>query len=44
MATWHGLTDGAVTVPELLALAAEAAGGQCHHLAAVQLHGPCGPR
>ncbi|WP_051848663.1 hypothetical protein [Streptomyces sp. NRRL WC-3725] len=36
IATWAGLKEEAFTVGELLALAAEAAGGQ-HHLAAVQL-------
>ncbi|MEU2732540.1 aldo/keto reductase [Streptomyces griseoviridis] len=36
VATWAGLEEEAFTVGELLALAAEAAGGQ-HHLAAVQL-------
>ncbi|MFE8950526.1 aldo/keto reductase [Streptomyces sp. NPDC007856] len=36
VATWAGLAEEAFTVGELLALAAEAAGGQ-HHLAAVQL-------
>ncbi|MEU1806766.1 hypothetical protein [Streptomyces sp. NPDC019937] len=34
--TWAGLEEEAFTVRELLALAAEAAGGQ-HHLAAIQL-------
>ncbi|MFB7509822.1 aldo/keto reductase [Streptomyces broussonetiae] len=36
VATWAGLEEEAFTVGELLALAAEAAGGQ-HHMAAVQL-------
>ncbi|MCX4500882.1 aldo/keto reductase [Streptomyces sp. NBC_01728] len=36
VATWHGLADGAFTVPELLALAADAAGGPTHHLVALQ--------
>ncbi|WP_328983099.1 aldo/keto reductase [Streptomyces mirabilis] len=36
IATWAGLEEEAFTVGELLALAAEAAGGQ-HHLAAIQL-------
>jgi aryl-alcohol dehydrogenase-like predicted oxidoreductase len=36
IATWAGLEEEAFTVGELLALAAEAAGGQ-HHLVAVQL-------
>ncbi|CBG67252.1 conserved hypothetical protein [Streptomyces scabiei 87.22] len=36
IATWAGLEE-AFTVGELLALAAEAAGGQQHHLAAIQL-------
>ncbi|MDX3528210.1 aldo/keto reductase [Streptomyces sp. ID05-39B] len=36
IATWAGLEEKAFTVGELLALAAEAAGGQ-HHLVAVQL-------
>jgi aryl-alcohol dehydrogenase-like predicted oxidoreductase len=36
VATWAGLEEEAFTVGELLALAAEAAGGQ-HHLVAVQL-------
>ncbi|MFJ8732285.1 aldo/keto reductase [Streptomyces bauhiniae] len=36
VATWHGFTDGMFTVPHLLALAADAAGG-AHHLTAVQL-------
>ncbi|MGW7673800.1 aldo/keto reductase [Streptomyces sp. NPDC054775] len=36
VATWAGLDEEAVTVGELLALAAEAAGGQ-HHLAALQM-------
>ncbi|MFF3350891.1 aldo/keto reductase [Streptomyces sp. NPDC002779] len=36
VATWAGLEEDAFTVGELLALAAEAAGGQ-HHMAAVQL-------
>ncbi|QOV40929.1 hypothetical protein IM697_22660 [Streptomyces ferrugineus] len=36
VATWAGLEEEAFTVGELLALAAEAAGGQ-HHLGAVQL-------
>ncbi|MFC9680375.1 aldo/keto reductase, partial [Streptomyces sp. NPDC056948] len=35
--TWAGLDEGAFTVGELLALAAEATGGQHHHLVAVQL-------
>ncbi|MGW4735149.1 aldo/keto reductase [Streptomyces shenzhenensis] len=37
IATWAGLEEEAFTVEELLTLAAEAAGGQRHHLAAVQL-------
>jgi aryl-alcohol dehydrogenase-like predicted oxidoreductase len=37
VATWAGLEEEAFTVGELLALAAEAAGGQLHHLVAVQL-------
>ncbi|MEU4490189.1 aldo/keto reductase [Streptomyces purpurascens] len=37
IATWAGLDEGAFTVAELLALAAEAAGRAEHHLAAVQL-------
>ncbi|MFE4821934.1 aldo/keto reductase [Streptomyces sp. NPDC056704] len=36
IATWAGLEEEAFTVGELLALAAEAAGGQ-HHLVAIQL-------
>ncbi|MCX4411609.1 aldo/keto reductase [Streptomyces sp. NBC_01764] len=36
VATWHGFEQGAFSVPLVLALAAEAAGGQ-HHLTAVQL-------
>ncbi|WP_225827090.1 aldo/keto reductase [Streptomyces naphthomycinicus] len=36
IATWAGLEEAAFTVGELLALAAEAAGGQ-HHLVAVQM-------
>ncbi|MFJ9668788.1 aldo/keto reductase [Streptomyces sp. NPDC101219] len=37
VATWAGLEEEAFTVGELLALAAEAAGGQQHHLVAIQL-------
>ncbi|MFE3328836.1 aldo/keto reductase [Streptomyces sp. NPDC059176] len=37
IATWAGLEEEAFTVEELLALAAEAAGGQQHHLVALQL-------
>ncbi|KND39128.1 aldo/keto reductase [Streptomyces stelliscabiei] len=37
IATWAGLDEEAFTVGELLALAAEAAGGQSHHLVAVQM-------
>ncbi|MFE6522253.1 hypothetical protein [Streptomyces sp. NPDC057794] len=37
IATWSGLEEEAFTVEELLALAAEAAGGPEHHLVAVQL-------
>lgn len=37
VATWAGLEEEAFTVGELLALAADAAGGQRHHLVAVQL-------
>ncbi|WP_234335438.1 MULTISPECIES: aldo/keto reductase [Streptomyces] len=37
VATWAGLEEEAFTMGELLALAAEAAGGQLHHLVAVQL-------
>jgi aryl-alcohol dehydrogenase-like predicted oxidoreductase len=37
VATWAGLEEEAFTVGELLALAAEAAGGQNHHLVAVQM-------
>ncbi|MEU8718372.1 aldo/keto reductase [Streptomyces sp. NPDC048663] len=37
IATWAGLEEEAFTVGELLALAAEVAGGQQHHLAALQL-------
>ncbi|MEG3631940.1 aldo/keto reductase [Streptomyces poriticola] len=37
IATWAGLEEEAFTVGELLALAAEAAGGQQHHLTAIQL-------
>ncbi|MEY9997729.1 aryl-alcohol dehydrogenase-like predicted oxidoreductase [Streptomyces sp. V4I8] len=37
VATWSGFDIGAFTVPELLALAREAAGGPDHHLRAVQL-------
>ncbi|MEW2130378.1 aldo/keto reductase [Streptomyces sp. NPDC005435] len=37
VATWHGFTDGLFTVADLLALAADAAGTDAHHLAAVQL-------
>ncbi|MFH9016377.1 aldo/keto reductase [Streptomyces sp. NPDC017943] len=37
IATWAGLEEEVFTVGELLALAADAAGGQCHHLVAVQL-------
>ncbi|WP_055715292.1 hypothetical protein [Streptomyces torulosus] len=36
IATWAGLEEEAFTVGELLALAAEAAGGR-HHLVAVQM-------
>lgn len=35
--TWSGFDSGAFTVPELLALAREAAGSSHHHLTAVQL-------
>ncbi|MER6406275.1 aldo/keto reductase [Streptomyces viridosporus] len=37
IATWAGLEEEAFTVAELLDLAADAAGGQRHHLVAVQL-------
>ncbi|MGW3360943.1 aldo/keto reductase [Streptomyces bungoensis] len=37
IATWAGLEEEAFTVGDLLALAAEAAGGTEHHLVAVQL-------
>ncbi|MEU9413300.1 aldo/keto reductase [Streptomyces sp. NPDC048281] len=37
VASWTGLEQEAFTVAELLALAGEAAGGQQHHLAAVQI-------
>ena len=37
VATWAGLEEAAFTVEELLALAAEAAGGPEHHLVALQL-------
>ncbi|MFF2930263.1 hypothetical protein [Streptomyces mirabilis] len=37
VATWAGLEEEAFMVGELLALAAEAAGGQHHHLVAVQM-------
>ncbi|MES4901057.1 MULTISPECIES: aldo/keto reductase [unclassified Streptomyces] len=37
VATWSGLDSGALTVPEILALAREAAGTAGHHLRAVQL-------
>ncbi|WP_323139005.1 aldo/keto reductase [Streptomyces mirabilis] len=37
VATWAGLEEEAFTLGELLALAAEAAGGQHHHLVAVQM-------
>ncbi|MFF5344086.1 aldo/keto reductase [Streptomyces althioticus] len=37
IATWAGLDEEAFTVGELLALAAEAASGQSHHLVAVQM-------
>ncbi|WP_324790437.1 aldo/keto reductase [Streptomyces sp. H51] len=37
VATWAGLEEEVFTVGELLALAADAAGGTTHHLAAVQL-------
>ncbi|MFF8717144.1 aldo/keto reductase [Streptomyces sp. NPDC015184] len=37
IATWAGLEEEAFTVEELLALAGEAAGGQQHHLAALQM-------
>ncbi|MFD4787783.1 hypothetical protein ACFWN1_12175 [Streptomyces sp. NPDC058459] len=37
VATWHGFTDGMFTVPDLLGLAADAAGGAAHHLTTVQL-------
>jgi hypothetical protein len=37
IATWAGLEEETFTVGELLALAAEAAGGTEHHLVAVQL-------
>ncbi|MFD8630357.1 aldo/keto reductase [Streptomyces hygroscopicus] len=36
IATWAGLDEEAFTVGELLALAAEAAGGQSHHLGLVR--------
>ncbi|MFF0128063.1 aldo/keto reductase [Streptomyces mirabilis] len=37
VATWAGLEEEAFTLGELFALAAEAAGGQHHHLVAVQM-------
>ncbi|MFD7917263.1 aldo/keto reductase [Streptomyces sp. NPDC059752] len=37
VATWSGLREGAFSVPELLALAREAAGSPDHHLIAVQM-------
>ncbi|MFJ9361595.1 aldo-keto reductase family protein [Streptomyces mirabilis] len=37
VATWAGLEEEAFTLGVLLALAAEAAGGQHHHLVAVQM-------
>jgi aryl-alcohol dehydrogenase-like predicted oxidoreductase len=37
VATWHGFEEGAFSVPLLLALACEAAGGGRHHLTTVQL-------
>ncbi|MFD7096994.1 aldo/keto reductase [Streptomyces xanthophaeus] len=37
VATWSGLQEGAFSVPELLALAREAAGSADHHLIAVQM-------
>ncbi|MEU4655033.1 aldo/keto reductase [Streptomyces sp. NPDC023723] len=37
VATWDGFQQGAFSVPTLRALAAEAAGGDHHHLAAIQL-------
>ncbi|MFC8412627.1 MULTISPECIES: aldo/keto reductase [Streptomyces] len=37
IATWAGLEEEAFTVEELLALAGEAAGGQQHHMAALQM-------
>ncbi|MEU1921021.1 aldo/keto reductase [Streptomyces albogriseolus] len=37
IATWAGLGEEAFTVGELIALAAEAVGGQQHHLVALQL-------
>jgi aryl-alcohol dehydrogenase-like predicted oxidoreductase len=37
IATWAGLEEEAFTVAELLALAGEVAGGQHHHLVAVQM-------
>jgi len=37
VSTWHGFQEEVFSVPLLLALAAEAAGGQQHHLTAAQL-------
>ncbi|MFM9584158.1 aldo/keto reductase [Streptomyces caniscabiei] len=37
IATWAGMEEEAFTVGELLALAVEAAGGQSHHLVALQM-------
>ncbi|MFD4412452.1 aldo/keto reductase [Streptomyces sp. NPDC058475] len=37
VATWHGFENEEFSVPLLLALAAEAAGGHQHHLTAVQM-------
>lgn len=37
MATWSGLREGAFSVPELVALAREAAGSEGHHLIGLQM-------
>ncbi|SMF85877.1 hypothetical protein SAMN02745830_07069 [Streptomyces sp. Amel2xC10] len=37
IAMWAGLEEEVFTVGELLVLAAEAVGGQCHHMVAVQV-------
>lgn len=37
VATWSGFAEGALSVPDLVSLASKAAGGQSHHLTAIQL-------